>query len=188
MLEFLLRVGLGRGRGGLGRGRIFRCWQDWGCRGAAAMSRRPWVSQSNSHNGVFRGRLKHTHALRGIRQPTLFEHALRCNRCRVQRSTWGFKVEREGHWEMFLATCRASILRAASTSSSWAARMREGFGEGWRLGDGGSGEGIAAPKVERAERKTHRDLSGTETHTFALQYSITNSKLRGNLHRHSLKK
>lgn len=38
---------------------------------------------------------------------------------------------------MFLATCRASILRAASTSSSWAARMRGGeVGEG----SGGSGK------------------------------------------------
>lgn len=31
---------------------------------------------------------------------------------------------------MFLATCRASILRAASTSSSWAAHTRDFFGKG----------------------------------------------------------
>lgn len=36
-------------------------WQDWGCRGAATMLIRPWV-YSHTQNGVFRGRLKHTHA------------------------------------------------------------------------------------------------------------------------------
>lgn len=35
------------------------------------------------------------------------------------------------------------------------------------------GKGGLRPKVERAERETHRDLSGTETHTFTLQYCIT---------------
>lgn len=43
------------------------------------------------------------------------------SRCRLTlRSTWGVTVEREGHWEMLWATCRASSLRAASTSSSLA--------------------------------------------------------------------
>jgi len=53
----------------------------------------------------------------------LLTHTLAYSRCRSQRSTWGVTVEKEGHWEMCLATCRASILRAASTSSSWAAHM-----------------------------------------------------------------
>lgn len=44
---------------------------------------------------------------------------------------------------MFLATCRASILRAASTSSSWAAH-KGGF---WVR------EGELRPKDERAKGK-----------------------------------
>lgn len=57
----------------------------------------------------------------------------------AQRSTWGDTVDKVGLWEMFLATCRASILRAASTSSSWA--TREGWGEE-RGSDPWSGDGV----------------------------------------------
>lgn len=99
---------------------------------------RPWA-YSHTQNRVFRGRLKHTHAYtthtllhyHPLKQLLLVYtpshthahiHTLAYARCRSQCSTWGVTVEREGHWEMLLATCRASILRAASTSSSWAAR------------------------------------------------------------------
>lgn len=44
---------------------------------------------------------------------------------------------------MFLATCRASILRAASTSSSWAAHKRDFWVR----------EGGLRPKDERAKGK-----------------------------------
>lgn len=47
---------------------------------------------------------------------------------------------------MFLATCRASILRAASTSSSWAAHKGD-------LGGGGVKGGGLRPKDERAKGK-----------------------------------
>ena len=76
------------------------------------------------------------------------------SRCRTQRSTCRVTVEREGHWEMFLATCRASILRAASTSSSWAAHVCVGG-----VGDLGGG---LRPKDERAKGK-HRNLSWAHT-------------------------
>lgn len=66
---------------------------------------------------------------------------------------------------MFLATCRASILRAASTSSSWAAHMVGGWGKEWGRGVGGLGlmdfegkGGGLRPKDERAKGK-HRNLS-----------------------------
>lgn len=118
--------------------------ENWGCCGAAIMLIRPWV-YSHTQNRVFTGRLKHTHAhtthtlLHNQPLKHLFllytdtqahTHAisLAYTRCRSQRSTWGVTEEREGHWEMILATCRASILRAASTSSSWAAQKRDFWG------------------------------------------------------------
>ncbi len=117
-------------------------WQDCRCSGAATVLIRPW-GHSHTQNGVFKGRdragwdtLMHaqvyiTHAYTCF---SIITHScsfsswthtptrtLAYSRCRTQRNTLGVTVEREGHWEMFLATCRASILRAASTNSSWAA-------------------------------------------------------------------
>lgn len=124
-------------------------------------------------------RLRHTHAHTLHSHTCAFTHTCyhvitrsRCtfalahtrthwySRCRLtQRSTWGVTVEREGHWEMFLATCRASILRAASTSSSWAAHMGV-WGEGL-MEFRGKGKGVAAQGWE-SKGKTYRELS---THT-----------------------
>lgn len=141
-------------------------WQDWGCRGAATMLIRPWV-YSHTQNGVFRGRLKHTHArtprthLHNHSFKHLSSNTLAYTRRRIQRSTWGVTVEREGHWEMFLATCRASILRAASTSSSWAAH------KGDLGGGGGKGRGIAAQGWE-SKRKTYIHLSWAGTYLLSI--------------------
>lgn len=78
-------------------------------------------------------------------------HTRSYSRCRLtQRSTCGVTVKREGHWEMFLATCRASILKAASTSSSWAAlKVRVGR----KLMNFKDGEEELRPKDERAKKK-----------------------------------
>lgn len=82
------------------------------------------------------------------------------SRCRLtQRSTWGVTLEKEGHWEMFLATCRASILRAASTSSSWAAHTG-----GQRWGGGGiEGQGSGLRPEDRRAKERHID---TSVHTY----------------------
>lgn len=101
---------------------------------------------SHAHVPVHTPSIIHSLILTLAHTPS-YTHTHTHGRCRLtQRSTWGVTLEREGHWEMFFATCRASILRAASTSSSWAAHMR---GKGWWMS--GIREEGCGPKREQRE-------------------------------------
>lgn len=105
-------------------------------------------------------------------------HTLASSRCGLtQRSTWRVTVEREGHWEMFLATCRASSLRAASTSSSLAAHMWPDFRD--KRGGLRPREGKEGKHIETWVERTHLLLTTFYPHVFYITQQASTMELTG---------
>lgn len=148
-------------------------WQDWGCRGAATMLIRPWV-YSHTQNGVFRGRLKHTHA----RTPRthLHNHSFKhlssntrtpTHTCihQAQNSTQYLGgYSREGGALRDVFGYLQSLYPQGGKHQLLLGRTQGGFGGG---GGGGKGRGIAAQGWE-SKRKTYIHLSWAGTYLLSI--------------------